>query len=310
MNFWAKLKKPILALAPMAGITDSAFRQLCKYYGADVLYSEMTSADGLAYESKKTLKMLDHSAGEKPLVIQLFGKKPEHFKTAAKLVAKSGAQGIDINFGCPARKVVAHGGGISLMKDFKLCKEIISYACDGSSLPVSIKIRTSIKGISAFDFLQYLKDLPIAAVMIHGRSYEQGFSGPIDFSFVKKIKQQFKGIVLVNGGINTPIDAEISLDKTQADGLGLARGVLGKPWLFEQIKDYLSKGAFSEYGFEDIKTVAIRHVQLVYKTKGNHGIIETRKHLAWYFKSFPNAKNLRSRLVRANTIKEVKDILK
>ena len=142
MNFWKKLKqknKPILALAPLAGITDSAQRQLCKYFGADVLYTEMISSDGLFYDSKKTLEMLKLTKKEHPVVLQLFGKDEEKYKKAAKIVEEYGFDGIDINFGCPAKKVVAHSGGVSLMRDLDKCKKIIEAVLNNTSLPVSVK---------------------------------------------------------------------------------------------------------------------------------------------------------------------------
>jgi len=316
INFWKKLEKPILALAPMAGITDSAFRQLCKSFGADVVYSEMISADGLFYQSKKTLKLLEFQKKENPLVIQLFGKRPEVFKKAAEEAEKSGAAGIDINFGCPARKVVAHGGGVTLMRDFTKSFQIISNTLAGTKLPVSIKIRTSIndksKKITSIDFLKRIIKLPIAAVMIHGRSYEQGFSGPVDYSMIKKIKSMLSRldiIVLGNGGINTPEEAEIMLKKTNVDGVGLARGTRGKPWLFKQIKDYLKEGKYKNYSWPDIKKIIIKHANLAFETKEEWGLVELRKHLAWYVSSLPGAAKMRKELVKIKSIKEIKKII-
>ncbi|HQL11937.1 MAG TPA: tRNA-dihydrouridine synthase family protein, partial [bacterium] len=171
MNFWEDLKqknKPILALAPLAGITDSAQRQLCKYFGADVLYTEMVSSDGLFYNSKTTLAMLKIESSEHPVILQLFGKDPEKYKIASKIVEEHGFDGIDINFGCPAKKVVAHSGGVSLMKDLDKCKTIIEAVLNSTSLPVSIKIRAGINNITAIDLIEKIKDLPISAIMIHG----------------------------------------------------------------------------------------------------------------------------------------------
>lgn len=324
MNFWQKIKKPILCLAPMAGITDSAFRQLCKKYGADVVYTEMISADGLYYESKKTLAMLEFAKTEKPIVCQLFGKRPENFSKAAKIVEQAGFDGIDINFGCPARKVVAHGGGVTLMRDLEKCREIVAAVCQATRLPVSVKIRTRIgpigrigdlrqvrdKEITAVDFVTAIKGLAVAAMMVHGRSYEQGFSGPIDCEVIKKIKQQFAGIVLANGGINTPEDAAEILKKTGADGVGLARGVLGRPWLFKQVRQYLTMRKYEELNFEEIKKIALAHAILSKKSKGDYGLVELRKHLAWYVKGAPGASRLREKLVRVESVEEVGRLLK
>jgi len=308
-NFWTKLKKPIIALAPMAGVTDSAFRQMCKIYGADVVYSEMISVDALAHNSAKTLRMLDFNKKEKPIVIQLFGKKPELFALAAKLVEKKGVDGIDINFGCPAPKIFKCGGGASLMRDLDLCYEIIKATCLAIKIPVSIKIRRSVGKVIALDLVKIIKDLPVAAIMIHGRSYEQGYSGEVDLAMIKKVKQNFKGIVLGNGEIINPFKAKEMLDKTKVDGIGLAQGVLGKPWLFKQVKDYLKTGKYKEINLTQIKKAALEHAALNYKLKGKQGILEMRKHLAWYCKGFSGASLLRQKLIRVNNLKEIKDIL-
>ncbi|MFH1225813.1 MAG: tRNA-dihydrouridine synthase [bacterium] len=333
IDFWQKLNKPIIALAPMAGITDSAFRLVCKKFGADVVYSEMVSAEGLFYKSEKTRELLKFnksaqsaqggptqggfepaSGGEKPIVIQLFGKNPAAFASAAAMIGNKNfcslqADGIDINFGCPARKVYGHGGGASLMNQPKLAREIIKAVVDNSQLPISIKFRAKVKNVTALDFIKAVKNLPIACVMVHGRAYEQGFSGPIDYEMIKKVKQNFKGLVLANGGIKTPEDAKIMLEKTGADGLGLAQGVLGKPWLFKQVKDYLETGEYKELEFDGVKKIALSHAKLMYKLKPDQAPYEMRKYLAWYFKGFSNASELRKKLMRTSNLEEVIVIL-
>ena len=318
-NFWQKLSaacgsasggnKPILALAPMAGISDSAFRQLCKFYGADVVYTEMISADALHYGSKKTLEMLKFDKSEKPAVCQLFGKRPEMFKKACELAEKTGYSGIDLNFGCPARKVVAHGGGVVLMRDLDFCRQMIIKAAQSTKLPVSVKIRAGIDRVTAMDFVKAIAGLPVSAIMVHGRYFSNPFGGPVDFAMIKKVKENFKGIVLGNGGINRPEDGKYMIEQTGIDGLGLARGLYGKPWLFKQIKDYLKTGRYQEMSLADIKKTAIKHAVLAEKMKGKRGLFETRKHLAWYVKGFPGAGELRSKLVRAESVDEVRRIL-
>lgn len=309
-NFWQKLSKPILALAPMAGVSDSAFRQLCKSFGADVVYTEMISADALHYDSKKTLELLQFKKSEKPIVCQLFGKRPAMFKRACQVVQMAGFDGIDLNFGCPAKKVVAHGGGVTLMRDLKHCRELIEVTLENTNLPVSVKIRSGIDEVTALDFIKAIKGLPVSAVMIHGRPFKNPYSAVIDYEMIKKVKENFPGVVLGNGGINQPEAAKKMLDSTGVDGVGLARGLYGKPWLFKQIKDYLKVGKYQELKFSQIKKVAIKHAQLAYQAKGDWGIVETRKHLAWYVKGFNGAAELRQQLVQANNIKEIKKILK
>lgn len=315
-DFWDRFNKPILALAPMAGISDSAFRQICREQGADVVYAEMTSVDGLYYDSKKTGEMLKFSKKEKPIVCQLFGKRPELFGKAAKIVEKAGFDGIDINFGCPARKVVARGGGATLTRDFKLCHDIIETTINATNLPVSIKIRTSIKKnressqkIHAEEFLKKVSDLDIKAVMVHGRSYEQGFLGPVDIEAMKKIRSVYFGILLVNGGVIEPPDALELINKTKADGIGLARSCRGRPWLFRQIKELAKKEKYTEPSIAEIKKIILKHAKAAFQAKGKRGIIEMRKHLVWYTKGFNGAKELRQRLVRVSAVIDIKKIL-
>jgi len=314
-NFWPKLKKPILVLAPLAGITDSAFRALARGNGADVVYSEMTSIDALYYDSKKTLSMLHLSEKEQPAVLQLFGKRPELVKKAVAVVEEAGFAGIDINFGCPARKVVAHEGGITLLRNLNLCRELVQAVCEATKLPVSVKTRVSInkknsdEKITVFDFIAALKGLPVTTLILHGRTYEQGFVGDIDYAAMKLAKEKFKGIVIGNGGINSPEDAKKMLDLTGVDGVALARGVCGRPWLFQQTKDFLAQGKYKFPTLNQIKKIALAHAKLNYQTKGDYGIIELRKHLCWYFRGFPNAAKFRQELVRVETVSDVEKAL-
>ena len=312
-NFWKKLNTPILALAPMAGITDSAFREICRENGADVVYSEMASVSALFFKPGKTLELLKFGKKERPYVVQLFGKDPKHFAKATQIVTKElKPDGIDINFGCPAKKVFGHGSGCALMPQKELAREIISTVCENTDLPVSIKIRAGVKDLTAIHFIENIKDLPFTAVMVHGRTYEGGFSAVPNFEIVEKIKKMLPDkIVLANGGINTPEDAKNILEKYPSiDGLGIARGSWGKPYLFAQIKEIMKKGKCSEYGFAKIRKIAIRHTKLLWKSKQAVGMFEIRKHLSWYFRGFPNASELRQKLVRAESVKEIQDILK
>jgi len=236
-NFWLNLNKPIYALAPMAGVTDSAFRQICKSFGVDVVYSEMVSATALAYGSKKTLELLKFAEAERPFVVQLFGGKPEHFAIAAKLISKKiKPDGLDINFGCPVKKMARQGAGAVLMNDLKLAREIIKAVIKNTSLPVSIKIRAKVGETDAIKFLRAVKDLDIKAVMIHGRSLAQGHSGAVDWLAIKQARPLVKGILLANGGVKDKASADDLIKKTRADGVGIGQAALGRPWIFEEVK--------------------------------------------------------------------------
>jgi len=338
-NFWKKFKKPITALAPMAGITDSPFRQICKSFGADVVYTEMISADGVAYESKKAMDLLKFAPKERPVVLQLFGKNPDNFRKAVKIIQadkKITPDGFDINFGCPARKVAGHGGGVALLRDLELCWEIVRAVCDVSVVPVSVKTRTSISrgtshppslklrragvtrgnaNVTVLDFLEKIEDLPISAVMIHGRSYEQGFSGDVDFEMIKKVVEKYgdKWVIIGNGGLNSAEDVKEMIERTGVDGVGLARGVYGRPWLFGEITckstNNMQIYEYANMSWAQIKKTAIKHAKLAYKCKSDHGIVEMRKHLAWYVKGRPDARGLRRKLVRVETMEEIEKIL-
>ncbi len=315
-NFWEKLNnsskggQAILALAPMAGITDSAFRQMCVKHGAQVVYSEMASSSALFFNPKKTLELVKFKKSERPYVVQLFGNNIEHFGVAAKMITeKVKPDGIDINFGCPAKKVYSIGSGAALMADFKKSRQIIEEVLKNTNLPVSIKIRSKVGKKTGVNFIKYIKDLPIAAVMVHGRTYEQGFVGKIDYRAIKKIQEIFPGIVLGNGGINTPEDAKEMIVKTGVQGVGLARGIQGKPWLFSQIKDYLERGDYKEKTVKQIFKIALQHSKLAEKEKGEFGILEMRKHLCWYVKNMPEASKLRQKLIQVKSYRDCRKIL-
>ncbi|MBU1039314.1 tRNA-dihydrouridine synthase [Patescibacteria group bacterium] len=336
VNFWQNLPKPFLALAPMAGVTDTAFRQMCKLYGADVIYTEFASADALIYENKKTKEFLSFTDSERPVVCQIFGREPNKFYKAAAILEQMGFDGLDINFGCPAYKVVKNGGGVSLMRNLKLYQEIVQATCEGSNLPVSIKIRASIKkgqdtkdkitaggqgndsdstaclnnSITAVDLVSQIKHLPVSAIMLHARSFEQPFDGQPKLEILEQVRQIWPGLLIANGGLITPEIAIETLKQTKVDGLGIARGAWGKPWLFKQIKDYLATNTYHTPLWPEIKQIMLQHAKLALQTKGEHGLIELRKHLSWYVKGFTNASDIRSQLVQIKTLDDVKKILK
>lgn len=305
-NSWQEIKKPILALAPMAGFTDRAFRQICKQFGVNVCYSEMASVSALYCQPKKTLELIRFNKIESPYIIQLFGKNPLHFAKAVQIITKNiKPDGIDINFGCPAKKIFKEGSGVALMDDPELSRQIIKSVCFNTNLPVSIKIRSKGKKITANYFVKKIAGLPIKAIMIHGRSYSQGFSGKIDTKIIKKIKKIYSGIILANGGINSLADAQEILKKTGADGIGIARGAIGRPWIFKEIKDQKEEPKNIDLAFK----IALRHLKLCQKHKGEHGVIEARKHLAYYIKGLPNIKKIREKLTQIKTIGDLEGII-
>lgn len=295
----------------MDGITDNAFRSIAKQNGADVVYSEFISVDGIYHASQKMKQKMSFTEQQRPYVVQIFGKKPEMFANAAKIVENFGADGVDINIGCPSKAVVKHGSGVKLMLNLDLIYNIIeSTIASVKKIPVSIKIRSGIEDVTAEEMLTRIKDLPFAAVMMHGRTYEQCLSGPIDTEQIKRAKEIVGNkIVLANGGITSPEIAKDILEKTQVDGLGIGRGVLGSPWLIQQIKDYFKTEKYTQPSWDEVKEIICEHARLLYKNKNDKGIIEFRKHLCWYIKSFPNASEFRKQLVMVEKIDEIQTLL-
>jgi nifR3 family TIM-barrel protein len=319
-NFWQKLKltgKPILVLAPMAGFTDSAYRRICKYYGADVLYSEMVSATALYYSDRigaqkkgknPTRELMDFNRRqEKYYVVQLFGSKPEHFAAATRLITdKVKPDGIDINFGCPVSKIIKQGAGADLMKNLSQSRAVIEAVLAETNLPVSIKIRAKSGEVGALEFLKNISDLKVAAVMIHGRTLSQGFSGLPDFKLIKAARQHFQGVIIANGGITDLESAKLALKESGADGLGLARGILGRPWLFKEIK----KNKQINLKLSHIFKLMINHAVSASKNKGENALIELRKHLVWYVQGLEGASKMREKLVSVTNLDDLKKIIK
>ena len=314
-NFWQKLNKPILALAPMCGVTDLPFRLICKKFGADVVYTEMIMVQSLVRKNPNAFRLAEIEETEKPVIIQLGGKEPEYFKESAKIAKKLGASGIDINFGCPAKKIAGNDSGVALLRNLPLARKIIEKTIEGAGgLPVSIKTRTTIKMKdgsiqSSLDLLEYVKDLPIAAVMIHGRSFEAPWIEEVDYEYIKKVKEKFKGIVLANGGVYKPENAKEALEISGADGLGIGHGVYGRPWIFQEIKDYLKSGKYKAKTWAEKREIALEHLELVYNKKGELGLPEFRKQLLWYIKGLPGASAYREKMSHINKLEDFKQAL-
>lgn len=318
--------KKIIALAPMAGITDACFRAICKEQKADLTFSEMVSAASLFFNhntKNPSCQMMTSFPQDKPFFVQLFGSVPQHFASATKKISALPAifnpqenlpilqrpTGIDINFGCPAKKVLKQNSGCVLMKQPKLAREIILAVLKNTDLPVSLKIRAGIENFSALDFLQSIGDLNWQMLTVHGRTFSEKFSGEIDFELIKKIKALFpQKTILANGGIFSPEKAQEVLEKTNADGVMLARGVLGRLWLFSQTKEFLATGKYSEPTQKEIQKIILRHAKLFFANPKNNPA-EFRKHLLWYCKGWPDAKKLREEIVKIESLEKIEELL-
>jgi tRNA-dihydrouridine synthase B len=312
---WEKLNKPVVALAPMSGISDSPMRLMAKKYGSDIEFSEFISAASLFYkeENEKSFALAHFLEEERPYVIQLFGNDPAHFKVATKILTqKYKPDGFDINFGCPAHSVVNSGAGSALFCEPLKAREIIETVKEASGgLPTSIKIRAGYKKIPATEFINKIEGAPFENVTIHMRTYEQLHTGEPNWDIAKELKKMLKTPLIINGGINSGDKAKTALEYTGADGVMIAQASLGNPFIFREIKAALNNQPIPLTTIQERIDAALEHARLMVQTKGpKHGVIEMRKHLAWYFKGMPNVSELRAKLVRIENLQELEETLK
>ncbi len=298
-----------LFLAPLAGISNYPFRLLARKYGASFCYTEMISADAIARNQEKTVRMLDMAADEHPVGVQLFGSLPEYIARAVKVVENSGPDLIDLNIGCPVKKVVKKNGGAALLKNPTLAGEIMSAAVENSSLPVTIKIRTGWNKNSD----TYLKlgkiaeKAGIAAIAFHPRSRSDGYKERSDWSKITLLKKEVSIPVIGNGDIKTPQDAEAMLSQTGCDAVMIGRAAMRNPYIFSQINEYLDNGnLLPELSIQEKIKLTLEHARLMAKQFGERiGILMMRKHLAWYTKGMQGGADLRRQLFTVETYKDI-----
>lgn len=281
-------------LAPMAGVTDKAFRILCREMGCGFVYTEMVSSKGLYYNSSKTHDMLDIDAREAPAGIQLFGSDPDIMgEMAAKVSSDEKVALVDINMGCPAPKIVKNCEGSALMRDMDLASRVIKSVVKNSSVPVTVKFRKGWddNSINAVEFAKMAEDSGASAVSVHGRTRAQMYEGKADWDIIRKVKESVKIPVMGNGDIVSPEAAKRMLDKTGCDGVLVARGAMGNPWIFKRINHYLKYGELlPEPSPCERIDMAIRHTEMAVVFKGEAtGVREMRKHIAWYIKGLKNS---------------------
>ena len=296
-------------LAPMAGITDLAFRTVSRKFGASLCYSEMISAKGLYYKDQKTKDLLMTNTYDSPLIVQLFGNDPYIISEGVKAVADMGFKMIDLNCGCPAPKIVNNNEGSALMKDPQLIGKIVESAVKASHLPVSVKIRTGFTKdtINAVECAKIIENSGASAVAVHGKTREQFYSGDADYNIIREVKEAVSIPVSGNGEVYTPYDCERLLKESGCDYVLIGRGALGNPFIFEQISDYFEKGEFiKDYDVSKRMDALLYQTELTVKYKGEHrAILEARKHIAWYLKGVKNSKNFR---LMANNVKSLEEV--
>lgn len=296
-------------LAPMAGVTDISFRGLCKEMGCGLVYTEMVSAKGLYYGNDKTADLLKIAQEEKPVAVQLFGNDPYIMAKAAETFENNQEFCIiDVNMGCPMPKIIKNGEGSALMKTPELAKEIIKEMKKATSKPVTVKFRKGFNSneILAIDFAKHMEESGVDAIAVHGRTREQLYSGKADWNVIRDVKFAVNVPVIGNGDVFEAEDAKRIIDITNCDGIMIARGSMGNPWIFKQIYDKL-RGDIVKYpsNLEKID-MCIRHYKLAIKYSGEYKAIrEMRKHIGWYIKSMPYSTDLKDNINRIDNFEQV-----
>lgn len=315
------LLKHGLFLAPLAGVSDRAFRRVCRKYGAECTVSEMISAKGLHYNDTKTAVLAAFSEDEAPFFIQIFGSDPEIMAESAQKLATNNYKacentclpsGIDINMGCPVPKIAGNGDGSALMKNPRLAGEIVKRVSEAVDLPVTVKIRSGWDDghINAVEMAQILEENGASAICVHGRTKAQMYRDPVNMDIIRDVKKAVSIPVIANGGINSAADAKRMLEHTGCDGLMLARGAMGNPFLFSEIAAYLEGREYIPPTMTERLEVAMEHIRLMISYKGEYtGVMEARKHLAWYIQGQKGAAAARERVNRAASLSELEEIV-
>lgn len=303
MFSWKTAKKPIIALAPMADYTDGPFSLICKKFGADVIYREMVSAEALVRGNEKTLGMADFDEKERPMILQIFGQDPKTMAQAAAILEERfHPDGIDINMGCPARKIVSNFNGACLIKEPKLAAKIVEAVKGAVAIPVSVKTRTGwADEKEILKFAPLLEKAGARAIAIHGRTKAMGYSGKANWKIIGRVKEKLSIPVLANGDIVDFLSFKNAMEITGADGVLIGRGALGNPWLFENLK----KKKDARPPLSEIKKVILKHAKSHTAHYGE--LVSFRKHCLNYFKGAPGAKKIRETLAQ---IKSLKDLIK
>ena len=307
---WKKHTQPIIALSPMADMTDSSFCRVVKSLSSPIVFREMVSSEAIVRHNDKTLGMTDIHKDERPLVQQIFVSDPDMMAESARIIEKEDhPEGFDINMGCPVYKITHHFNGAALMKDPERATKIIQKMKAVISVPLSVKIRTGWE--DAKECLEFSKVIEAAGadlITVHGRTKKQGYSGESDWNRIAEVKKNVSIPVLANGDIHTAEKIFEALQVTKCDGVLIARGALGNPWIFSQAEDMLSGKPPTPVSLEERIRVVRMHVRLHCEQYGARGVVTFRKHLSWYFKGLPNIKDLRQKLHTVNTLEAMEHI--
>ncbi len=306
-----------LFLAPMEDVTDISFRTLCKEFGADMVYSEFISADALIRNIENSTRKMNIDNKERPVAIQIYGREPEPIRDAAIIAEEANPDIIDLNFGCPVKKVAGKGGGAGLLRDIPKMLEIISAVVKAVKKPVTVKTRLGWDNENKIitTLAEQIQDCGAQALAIHGRTRAQMYTGEADWTLIGEVKnnQRIKIPIIGNGDVTTPERAKECFDKYGVDAVMIGRGTIGRPWIFEEIKYYLENGKLQEkrkfeYYLNILKDYINRNIDWIGETKG---ILHSRRHIAAspIFKNIDNFKQTKINMLRANTKDELFEII-
>lgn len=302
-----------LVLAPMAGITDSAFRRIVKEMGADLVYTEMISDKALVFGNKKTGEMIRLEPEERPASCQIFGSDPAFMARAARIVEDAGADLIDINMGCPTPKIVRNGEGAALMRNPRLAAEIIRAVVSAVARPVTVKIRKGWdnNSVNAVEIARIAASEGARAVAVHGRTRDQLYSGKADWGIIAKVKRAVDIPVIGNGDVRSPRDAKRMLDETGCDAVMIGRGTLGNPWIFRETRRFLLYGeTIPPPTLDERLSMMLRHLEMAIQEKGEHiAILQMRKHLAWYLHGLRDSARAREAINCAGSYDKVRSVI-
>ncbi len=299
--------KGLVGLAPMAGVADLAFRQICREFGCEYEVSEMVSAKAMTFHDKKTDALLENDGA--PWAIQLFGHEPEIMAQATSMILEKKPNVIDINMGCPVPKIVSSGDGSALMKAPKLCEEVAkAVISESAGIPVSVKIRAGWdkNSINAPEIAKRLEQCGVAMICVHGRTREQLYAPGVDHKVIADVKKAVSIPVIGNGGIKNGADAVKMIEDTDCDGVMIGMGVLGAPWVFREVKAAIRGEKCEETPkIEQRLEIAMRHAEKTVALKGEKlGMIQFRKHMAWYLKGIRNAAQYKCEGTNISTLKQ------
>ncbi len=299
-------------LAPMAGVADRAFRELCVGYGASYVVSEMISSKGVSMGDRKSKDLMALSEKERPAGVQIFGSDPVVMAKSVETVMQVNPQIIDINMGCPAPKIAGNGGGASLAKNPELAEKIVKAVVDVSPVPVTVKIRMGWdeNSINAVEMAKRAENAGASAITVHGRTRKQMYAPPVDRNIIAEVKKEISIPVIGNGDIVDEQSAAIMIEETNCDLVMIGRGALGRPWVFSQINAYLEYGrVIPEPPVSERMRVMLKHIETLCEYKGNYvGMREARKHAAWYTKGLHGAAKYRQELGTLESMEQLQEI--